>query len=82
MVTEGENKIISVRTVAVNLLIVILNKEYSNILEYVIGDRSAKTFEELWSKIKYWNCFFGSPMAIKFIQNLFRRETRLLAKSR
>jgi IS1 family transposase len=28
-----------------------LDKEYSEILKYVIGDRSAKTFEKLWQKI-------------------------------
>ncbi len=35
-----------------------LDKDYSEILEYVIGDRSAQTFEKLWSKIKHWNCYF------------------------
>lgn len=33
-----------------------LDKEYSGILEYVIGDRSAETFKKLWEKIKPWNC--------------------------
>jgi insertion element IS1 protein InsB len=48
-----------------------LNKDYSNILEYLIGDRSAKTFEELWSKVKEWNCYFwitdGYKVYPKFI---------------
>jgi IS1 family transposase len=35
-----------------------LDKDYSNILEYVIGDRSAEIFEKLWSKVKKWNCYF------------------------
>ena len=29
-----------------------LDKDYSNILEYVIGDRSAETFKKLWSRVK------------------------------
>ncbi|WP_416245406.1 IS1 family transposase [Crocosphaera sp. XPORK-15E] len=48
-----------------------LNKDYSEILEYVIGDRSAKIFEELWEKIKDWNCYFwitdGYKVYPKFI---------------
>lgn len=35
-----------------------LNKDFSQILEYVIGDRSAETFKRIWSKIKHWNCYF------------------------
>jgi insertion element IS1 protein InsB len=48
-----------------------LNKEYSEILEYEIGDRSAKTFEKLWQKVKDWNCYFwltdGYKVYPKFI---------------
>jgi len=36
-----------------------LNKDYSSILEYVIGDRSAETFEKLWSKITIGIAIFG-----------------------
>ncbi len=35
-----------------------LNKDYSEILEYIIGDRSGETFAKLWPKIKGWNCYF------------------------
>ncbi len=48
-----------------------LDKDYSNILEYVIGDRSAETFKQLWSKVKEWNCYFwitdGYKVYPKFI---------------
>ena len=48
-----------------------LDKDYSGILEYVIGDRSSETFEELWEKIKNWNCYFcitdGYKVYPKFI---------------
>ena len=48
-----------------------LDKDYSGILEYVIGDRSSETFEELWDKIKNWNCYFwitdGYKVYPKFI---------------
>ncbi len=35
-----------------------VNKFEPNILAYTIGDRSAKTFEKLWTEIKEWNCYF------------------------
>jgi IS1 family transposase len=48
-----------------------LDKERSEILEYVIGDRTAKTFEKLWKNIKHWNCYFwiteGYKVYPKFI---------------
>ncbi|BAZ65942.1 insertion element protein [Fischerella sp. NIES-4106] len=48
-----------------------LDKDYSSILEYVIGSRSAETFERLWNKISDWNCYFwitdGYKVYPKFI---------------
>ncbi len=48
-----------------------LDKDSPGILEYVIGDRSSATFEELWGKIKNWNCYFwitdGYKVYPKFI---------------
>ena len=35
-----------------------LDKRYSEIMEYVVGDRSAETFPKLWEKIKHWQCYF------------------------
>lgn len=35
-----------------------VNKSLPGILAWVLGDRSAKTFEELWKIIKCWHCFF------------------------
>ncbi len=35
-----------------------VNKATTGILAWVLGDRSAKTFEQLWSIIKCWNSFF------------------------
>ncbi len=33
-------------------------KAKKGILEWQIGDRSSKTFEKLWEKVKDWKCFF------------------------
>ncbi|BAQ60091.1 mobile element protein [Geminocystis sp. NIES-3708] len=27
-------------------------------MEWVIGDRSAKTFRPLWEQVKKWHCYF------------------------
>ncbi len=35
-----------------------VDKDYSSILEWELGDRSAKTFDKLWLKIKNWRCYF------------------------
>jgi insertion element IS1 protein InsB len=48
-----------------------LDKDYSEILEFVVGDRSAETFKKLWKKVKHWNCYFwitdGYKVYPKFI---------------
>jgi IS1 family transposase len=28
------------------------------ILDWVVGDRSAETFEPLWAKVRKWKCYF------------------------
>jgi IS1 family transposase len=35
-----------------------VNHKQPGILAWVIGDRSAKTFQQLWSIVKCWQCFF------------------------
>lgn len=35
-----------------------VNKGCAGILAWVLGDRSAKTFKQLWNIIKCWHCFF------------------------
>ncbi|ARV58294.1 IS1 transposase [Nostocales cyanobacterium HT-58-2] len=35
-----------------------VNHQQAGILAWVIGDRSAKTFEPLWLVVKCWHCFF------------------------
>ena len=35
-----------------------VNKGKSGILAWVLGDRSADTFEKLWKIISCWHCFF------------------------
>ncbi|WP_448272719.1 IS1 family transposase [Nostoc sp. DSM 114160] len=50
-----------------------VNKSYSGILAWVLGDRSAKTFEKLWKIIKCWRSYFyvtdGYPVYPCFIDH-------------
>jgi transposase-like protein len=46
----GEKNKISVWTVVDN--------KRSGIIQYIVGDRSAKTFGKLWEKIEHWKSYF------------------------
>jgi insertion element IS1 protein InsB len=49
------------------------NKDYPGILAWVLGDRSAETFQKLWQVIKCWHSFFyvtdGYPVYPCFIDD-------------
>jgi len=47
------------------LAVIIVNKaNHVELHAWVLGDRSAKTFEQLWSIIKCWNSFFHATDAV------------------
>ena len=35
-----------------------VNHKQAGILAWVVGDRSAKTFQSLWSSVRCWHCFW------------------------
>jgi IS1 family transposase len=44
-----------------------LDKDFSEILEYVVGDRSADTFAKLWSRIK--QLFLSIKLLIYYLKH-------------
>ena len=58
-----------------------LNKEYSEILKYVIGDRSSQTFAKLWQKIKHWNCYFWITDGYKVYPNFIPDGDQIVSKT-
>ena len=58
-----------------------LDKDDSNILEYVIGDRSAETFEELWLKVKKWNCYFWITDGYKVYPKFMTEGDQIISKT-
>ena len=57
-----------------------VDKDNPGILEYVIGDRSSDTFEELWSQIKSWNCYFGITDGYKVYPNFIPDGDQIISK--
>jgi IS1 family transposase len=57
-----------------------LDKDYSEILEFVFGDRSAKTFEQLWEKVKHWNCYFWITDGYKVYPKFIRDGDQIISK--
>ena len=57
-----------------------VNKDNQGILEYVIGDRSSDTFEELWNKIKHWNCYFWITDGYKVYPNFIPDGDQIISK--
>ena len=49
----------------------VVDNKRSGIIQYVVGDRSAKTFAKLWKKIEHWKSYFwitdGYKVYPKFI---------------
>ena len=58
-----------------------LDKDYSEILEYVIGDRSAATFEILWDKVKHWNCYFWITDGYKVYPQFIPDGDQIISKT-
>ena len=57
-----------------------VNHKCSNILEWHLGDRSAKTFEQLWNKIKHWKCFFCVTDGYKVYPIFLPNEDHIVSK--
>jgi IS1 family transposase len=57
-----------------------LDKNYSEILEFVIGDRSAKSFEKLWTKVKHWDCYFWITDGYKVYPKFIRDGDQIISK--
>jgi hypothetical protein len=57
-----------------------VNHKQAGILAWVIGDRSAETFEHLWLIVKCLTVSFMSPMAGKSILCSSSRATKLSAR--
>ena len=57
-----------------------VDKDNPGILEYVIGDRSSDTFEELWSQIKSWNCYFWITDGYKVYPNFIPDGDQIISK--
>ncbi len=57
-----------------------VDKDNPGILEYVIGDRSANTFERLWNKIKHWNCYFWVTDGYKVYPSFIPDGDQIISK--
>jgi len=57
-----------------------VDKDNTGILEYVIGDRSADTFERLWNKIKPWNCYFWITDGYKVYPSFIPDGDQIISK--
>ena len=53
----------------------------AGILAWVIGDRSAKTFETLWQIISWWQCYFWVSDGYKVYPNFFPAEDHIVSKT-
>ena len=51
------------------------------ILAWVIGDRSAKTFETLWQIISWWQCYFWVSDGYKVYPNFFPEADHIVSKT-
>jgi IS1 family transposase len=58
-----------------------LDKDFSEILEYVVGDRSADTFAKLWSRIKHWNCYFWIPDSYRVYPKFIPDGDQIISKT-
>ena len=58
-----------------------VNKEYSEILEWIIGDRSAETFIKIWQKIKDWKCYFWVTDGYKVYPKFIQDEDHIVSKT-
>jgi IS1 family transposase len=58
-----------------------LDKRYSGIIEYVVGDRSAKTFAKLWEKIKHWQCYFWITDGYKVYPSFIPDGDQIISKT-
>ena len=57
-----------------------VDKDNPGILEYVIGDRSSDTFEELWSPITSWTCYFWITDGYKVYPNFIPDGDQIISK--
>jgi len=58
-----------------------LDKDYSEILEWELGDRSGKTYEKLWQKVKNWQCYFWITDGYKVYPQFLPEEEQIISKT-
>ena len=58
-----------------------VNHKQAGILAWVIGDRSAETFESLWRIVKCWQCFFYVTDAWKVYPTFIAAEDQIVSKT-
>ncbi len=58
-----------------------LDKNYSSILEWELGDRSSKTFEKLWLKVKSWKCYFWITDGYKVYPQFIPEGDQIISKT-
>ena len=51
------------------------------ILEWVVGDHSAKTFEPLWAIVSLWQCFFYITDGLKVYPNYIPGGDQIVCKT-
>jgi IS1 family transposase len=51
------------------------------ILDWVVGDRSAETFEPLWAKVRKWNCYFSVTDGWKVYPQFIPDGDRIISKT-
>ncbi|BAQ65089.1 mobile element protein [Geminocystis sp. NIES-3709] len=51
------------------------------ILEWVVGDRSAETFQPLWERVKQWNCYFYVTDGWKVYPNFIPEGDQIISKT-
>ncbi|WP_231932911.1 IS1 family transposase [Geminocystis sp. NIES-3708] len=54
---------------------------HEGILEWVIGDRSAKTFRPLWEQVKKWHCYFYVTDGWKVYGNFIPEGDQIICKT-
>ena len=58
-----------------------VNHFKKGILAWVIGDRSAKTFEMLWQIIYWWQCYFWVSDGYKVYPKFINNEDHIVSKT-
>ncbi len=58
-----------------------VNHFQAGILDWTVGDRSARTFKPMWERIKVWDCYFWVSDGWKVYDQFLPDEDRIISKT-